>query len=295
MDSSKLLQYFPPDRVACISTAGDSLGSPDEHYVHIGITSFFAIGNGGVTRLYDAACHAALRRWAENHNWIVGTLMYPEKQLTGGHSKSLRKPTRDKYLKWLFNRSPWAYTYYNTDPPAEGEFVYSRTDVPSNLMVGGLIAFRAIYEYPHIIGHWRWLVRNGVNETYAFILAHSMSYKKKGIPCVPGSPDNHHAVAGIGMSDKSIKNFCKGKMAIANLNYVSGAPYTQVNEAWGVDGIGDTSRREKIGRCLEKRADVTKNVKLWQGTQVVKSFSTVGKYREAFLEFALKHQKRLGL
>ena len=295
MDSSKLLQYFPPDRVACISKAGDSLGSPDERYVQVGVTSFFAIGDGGVTRLYAGACHAALRRWADNHNWIVGTLMYPEKQLAEGCSKSLRKPTRDKYLKWLFNRSPWAYTFYNTDPPAEGEFVYSRTDVPSNLMVGGLIAFRAIYEYPHIIGHWSWLVRKGVNETYAFILAHSMSYQKKEIKCVLGSPDNHHAVAGISMSDKSIKRFCKGKMAIANLNYVSGEAYSQVNGAWGAESTGYTSNREKLGRFLNKRADGAKIVRLWQSKQVVKYFSTVGKYREVFLEFALKHQKRLGL
>ena len=296
MDSSELLQYFPPDRVACISKAGYFMGNHKERYEHIGITSFFAIGNGGVTKLYDAACHAALRRWAENCNWIVGTLMYPEAQLAGGSSRGyLHKLTRKKYLKWLFNRSPWAGTFYNTEPPAEGEFVYSRTDVPANLMAGGLIAFRAIYEYPHIVTNWSWLVRNGVKESYAFILAHSMLGRTEGIPCVPGSPDNHHAVSGISMSDEFIKNFCKGKMAIANFSYVSGAPYTQVNAAWGAASAGSDVNRDELTSYLEKRTDVERIVERWAGSEVVKYFSTVDEYREAFLEFALKHQKRLGL
>jgi hypothetical protein len=78
------------------------------------------------------------------------------------------------YLDWVLNESPWAASFVTKSAAQclRMHTVVQDTTVPGNLMVGGSVAIRRMWEQTSIFYLWNDLVKAGVNKTLAYILAH---------------------------------------------------------------------------------------------------------------------------
>lgn len=78
------------------------------------------------------------------------------------------------YLDWVLNESPWADSFVTKSAAQclRMHTIVQDTTVPGNLMCGGSVAVRRMWESTSIFYVWNDLVKAGVNKTLAYILAH---------------------------------------------------------------------------------------------------------------------------
>jgi len=107
----------------------------------------------------------------------------------------------------------------------------TRTNKPSNLMLGGLIASRIPTEYDKRLPLWYTLVKRGCDKNLAFVLCHCASLEggivDYGLLC------GHNALELEEQSLSTIRNFIVGKLVNPQANYDNTLKYTGVSELWG--------------------------------------------------------------
>lgn len=77
-----------------------------------------------------------------------------------------------RYLDWLLNRSPWASAFIGKDAPKsyQNRFVLLRTDIPANMLFGGGVAVRKMWETTSVKRVWLDMTAAGVQEDFAYYL-----------------------------------------------------------------------------------------------------------------------------
>lgn len=120
------------------------------------------------------------------------------------------------YLDWLLNRSPWktAFVTRNVGKAWRDCIVVLNTDAPANMMVGGAVGVRRLWETKRIITTWIDLVKAGVHEDLAYYLA-CVSQHSGGIgsgTVAWGAWEGAHENLGIGAwGTKELLNFLNHK------------------------------------------------------------------------------------
>lgn len=81
------------------------------------------------------------------------------------------------YLKYVMEESPFRSVFMNTFEEAVGDStVVVTSEAPSNLMVGGLVCTRYLWEFPHHIRLFNDLVDSGIEKGIAFLFLHFFNY-----------------------------------------------------------------------------------------------------------------------
>jgi len=157
------------------------------------------------------------------------------------------------FISWLIHRSPWSKAIVSKSVRSVfRNGIIMRTDVPSNFMAQALIITRQLWEYPEIVNKWRDLVKGGVDETLAFVLAHYGTYGKQVSWAENGGL--HNAIAIYEFSKESTKNLMLGIMPNANRNYYDYTEYRGIFGLWGyaasaLVSTDDFTWKTKKGTC----------------------------------------------
>ena len=136
-----------------------------------------------------------------------------------------------RYLEWLQNFSPWAEIWMTKSARVtlkQGVMV-ANTDVPSNLLAGGMFASRSIWEYPNIALVWNAFVERGLHPQIAYYLAHIFDTSWGNISWHPKS--GHVALDGNNCIPTHIVNFLTNNRD-DQPSYRETKNYTNVHATW---------------------------------------------------------------
>lgn len=122
------------------------------------------------------------------------------------------------YLDWVLNESPWADSFVTKSAAQclRMHTVVQDTTVPGNMMVGGAVAIRRMWEQTSIFYVWNDLVKAGVNKHLAYILGHIASADFDGVGKSKtlswnNTQEGGHQNLSLGQLSKSFAlNFMKG-------------------------------------------------------------------------------------
>ncbi|MBL4940511.1 MAG: hypothetical protein JKY81_02465 [Colwellia sp.] len=208
--------------------------------------------------------------------------------------KRLAKGYTTPYYRWLLNVSPWKDVFITKCPKeAMKKGVILRTDVPSNLMNGALICSRygwegqgGGYTPKQQIYAWGELRKRGVDESFAFIMAHQ-ARMNRGHLYWNNTNGGHEVISLHEMSRSSVKKFLIGevpKQSLYNKTFQEKPQRSGINAIWGECGHLCTLLKreaENIGSTvkLKKRLLKTSRVKT---TEPKEGFDHMAKWAKRY-------------
>jgi len=187
-----------------------------------------------VRYLSNNACAAGLlegynTEWATNNTpvVIVSALMHGE---DGRYLQNTEVGLR--FLDWLLNRSPYACTFIskNSKEVVDSGFVLCDPDTNRDLMVGGLVACRVMWEYTSACEGWYELVSRGCNENLAFLVSHRANFTGGRVNF--DNRDDCHRAVSIYYLGHAIRNFVFGKPD-KRPTYKDKPGYGGISNLWG--------------------------------------------------------------
>jgi len=183
----------------------------------------------------NQACHAGLNNEYDGNyscgSLAIVSLIHDNEGL--GYSEA------KYYLQWLFNDSFWADCFVDKDAAytIKRGFIITRTDVPSNILMGALISSRRISEYVHIAQMFNKLHKAGMNGELAYLLAHHVSRgtmrDNKGD--LLNLNVGHTAVDVTNMGKKALGRFIDRTPVHVNEDYHDSWIYFGVDKMWWSD------------------------------------------------------------
>jgi hypothetical protein len=130
------------------------------------------------------------------------------------HKKLLSSSTKEKYLHWLLNDSPYKEVFLIKDAKeVMSGGAYINIHLPSNMMMGGMIAYRMTTEWGDQVRMWETLVDGGVDANLSFVLANSFDETFK----FSNYDNSHRAVPQTG-GEETYKNFMDDTTIKENIN-----------------------------------------------------------------------------
>jgi len=138
------------------------------------------------------------------------------------------------FYDWFLRRSPYAKCISTKSVDYAMKFgILIDGNFPANLVVGATIAQRVLWEYTPIVRSMQCLVKLGMNESIAFMIAHTYVVDGGGLIVSRHAKDGHTAIDGGCISDAVLINFYKGKMPNKLPNYSEHKNYDKIHMLWG--------------------------------------------------------------
>ena len=153
------------------------------------------------------------------------------------------------YYRWLLNDSIYRDCFVTKSPiEAIHKGVICHTDVPSNLLLGALIATRYPWEYAgQQFKTWCELYSRGVNPSMAFIVCHAALYDYKRVS-FQGVLRGHNAICLYDMTEQGMAVFLngdRGDVPLKRESLYADNNYEKVTAAWQSD-LNDRSAHNVI-------------------------------------------------
>ncbi|MGL5324014.1 MAG: hypothetical protein ACRC91_04725 [Aeromonas sp.] len=173
------------------------------------------------------------------------------------------------FVDYLVNNSMYRDAFVSKDV----EFIINkgficRTDVPSNLLAGALIASRRISEYDFVLKGWRAMMEAGVNADAAFALAHVFKFLSGKVSV--GRSSGHCSIDGYIMNFETMHNMMAHDMKNPNRNYNEDSSYGGVHNLFATRTNADDfnnwiaklmAEAKKVKREV-KKAEVKRDIPL---------------------------------
>lgn len=236
---------------AVIKEAGVSNSSYNADYIVIGDTSY--------SGYEKAACHYGLKR-ISHPVFCVVNFVYKDTYLS--------PEVETAYTDWLLGKSPYKSVFVENRLEKGAEYFTCRANVPSNLLVGGLIAYRAIREYPDIVVAWHELVVAGGDPNLSFLIAHALpgiGESDLTTNCIREG-GHHQAVCSSLTTRQGAKAFCEGDLSSVHLlqNYSDkdGRVYRDVQKTWCI-GEKDKALKDMILRHMAMKGKEVSRTDSW--------------------------------
>lgn len=137
------------------------------------------------------------------------------------------------YLDYVMHESPYSSVFVSVDTEyaLKRKFVAVSTHTPSNLMVAGLVATRAIWERDYVPVVFYDLVRKGIDKHIAFIAAFAITTSSDRESTISKSyPMGHVPLDVTCMKKDAILSFSKGKAKRLNKPLREKADYHGLND-----------------------------------------------------------------
>lgn len=206
----------------------------------------------------SAACHAYLNRIDP-----YGTPLYvvdalypyngnPAKVKTGRLSNRMAK----EYVRYVLTQSPYAsiFAENSIDLGWRRRYYIYRTDVDSNLLVGGLVAIRMLSEKPHIPYLWALYTRAGMDSNLAFLLAYSTGHKGDDLYVKNYTGEGHTPIAASHFNNENVNSFLNGEHSNYG-TYAHRKTYRGFNGMWGENKDNFRKRNDFNSTILSKWKD----------------------------------------
>lgn len=224
---------------------------PDEHLTLIkksvekyykdfclsGTASFLVTYPDGKTEKdHYGGCHASLSRFSKGS---VGGFS----SFQSGYTEY--NVINDTYYDYLCKRSHFSPACVEWDKKG----FYFRSDVPSNILSGFLVATRVCWEKPSVPVMFKKLVDNGLDEHKAFVVSFLLAEDSKGIYYIGYNGHTPFAPPYVETFFRySEGNFYKGQL---NPNYDLDTCYTGMDRLWW-NGIGRIDWRDVLTKTYEE-------------------------------------------
>lgn len=207
------------------------------------VTELSFLGTKGTYhKINNNICHAGLNHPGAEPKTILHSIQELKCDKEIAHS----------YLDWLFHISPYKEVFLSQDEKrtmADG-IIVARTNVPANLMAGGLIAARMLSEFASIPKVWNAFTKQGLHPDISFIYAHCFAASGKQVISDKEENDKrfnrnmdgdklsihkfdsvHTAINSYGITDKYVTNFHKNIRQDTGL-YNKQCYYSSINVTW---------------------------------------------------------------
>ena len=239
-------------------------GSREDH----GLCTFAVLKNKKdpyIITFHDAPCHMALSRVECRESFAIIALVELEKIQKDRHAKGFTIP----YYRWLLNDSPYAECFITKDAKEAIQYgIICKTNVPSNLLVGGLVASRYPWEYAqNNYRAWCELYKRGVHPSMAFVMCHAVYQEREGKLQWGDGLYGHNSMCPDRTSVEGILTFLKNNKDNMNLNanYNKDRMYSGILDTWAegegmslkdlvVKGIGEAKGRGRKGLLGHRKA-----------------------------------------
>ncbi len=137
------------------------------------------------------------------------------------------------FIEWLVNYSPYQEIFLYKDMKQvydEHNVLVTKVDVPSNLLVGGLVAARAMSEYADVANTWYEFVQEGCHPDVAFMYAHWFGTFSGRLG--KNMRQGHTALDGYQINDTSVVNYMTGNRTDQDL-WSKTHHYGGIHTTWG--------------------------------------------------------------
>lgn len=155
-----------------------------------------------------------------------------------------------EYLQWLLNDSPLA-SHYITKESLEVDLtdcvVLDGTKSSTTLLMA-IMAYRYLWEFPHIVDNWNKLTSLGMDKSDALILSHYIS--GQGDISVAGYNTNHYLMKYGSFTKESMGLFSQGVFPKIR------GPFIEGKESGSVDGVYRVTNRLDDNLMLGLRAAI---------------------------------------
>jgi len=175
-----------------------------------------------------------------NAKWIVSRI-----QDNGAAGTYKFEEDLVKFYDWLFNVSPWAKVFVTKcgKQAVKERWLVVHTEVPSNLMLGALMASRIPSESSNPMFVMNDLAELGVPQSLGFLIGQCLAGgdQRKGSAIWGDTTAEHRCISVSAMKKHEAQNFLTGQLDNPNMDYVNNTKYTQpfsVNSIWGSRGRG---------------------------------------------------------
>lgn len=150
-----------------------------------------------------------------------------------------------EFIDWLINHSPWSdgFLSRSAQQVLDDKCFIANPEAPSNILIGGLIASRVLWEYREVSRAWHELVKRGVNPSLAFLLGHKASFDG-GLVSFRNNNDGHKAIY-LDKGEDYTLNFIKGEPKLLLTPYRKDNSYEGISATWG-GSYGDDSHLKSL-------------------------------------------------
>lgn len=150
-----------------------------------------------------------------------------------------------EFIDWLINHSPWSNGFLSRSAQQvlDDKCFIANPKAPSNILIGGLIASRTLWEYHEVSRAWYELVKRGVNPNLAFLLGHKASFEGS-LVSFRNNNDGHKAVH-LDRGDDYTLNFTKGEPKRLLAPYCEDNSYRDISATWG-GSYGDDNHLKSL-------------------------------------------------
>lgn len=244
-----------------------------------GLQNFVFIQNNGEIKKYlHEACYASLyyyKEWNKRSKYLIDFVNHDRYK---GYQDILLG-FEHWYIDWILNRSPWSSVFRTRSAKvAIDKGIICRVDKPSNLIIGGLMAIRYIYENPKIVRLFGELVAGGVDENVAMIVAqYSTCNTGKKTFSMSGYGLGGHSSFEHSFSYTTMYNFINSKPEGAG-GYKGGTGYSDatINDLWGLNRkYNDPPKIARGNPSLVKTPWGKEKIDSWEFSQIKKFNKTV--------------------
>lgn len=199
------------------------------------IADFLVMNKSNYYHFTNRPCHGSLAAWSE---YCRGE---PEYVISKIEFDDVGEEVALTYLNWLLNESPYRGIFHLKDAQecVNLGVVIAKCDVPNNLLLGGLMSSRRLWEYKDISVFVSRCIDQGINGNLAYALSHcyaiyfdsdSISYRSNGIS------GESLPLEGCHVKYKQVlENFCNSNQVVVGSNYCDRHLYKKVCKAWVPD------------------------------------------------------------
>lgn len=139
--------------------------------------SWIEAGEGTICTLSKGPCHSGLGNSANCPEVVINFLQTNYRQSHGpGGWEATTHAEKVMFLDWLMNESPYKDAFYwkDAEQALTMGFCVMDGNCPGNVMGGGVVATRRLWEHTLVLSAWCSLVSGGMDKHIAYPIAHVM-------------------------------------------------------------------------------------------------------------------------
>ena len=196
------------------------------------LNHYSVVGTKGTYRAHGKeVCSAGIRSKV-----TVGTPEYVVMKTIHRYGDSATKFNKE-YLNWLLTSSPLSHIYLTESVEELEELgsVVIDCNIPANLLIIAMQAFRYLWEFPFFINTWEKLVELGLDPDYAFVAVHLTSLK--GELSLGANGNSNHHIFSSSMSAKTLLHFKELSLDVKERSFSVACKYEGVQHTWSSSGV----------------------------------------------------------
>lgn len=200
--------------------------------------SWMEAGCGVCSNHRIGPCHSGLGNWNDHPEVVVN---FHQKKYNDSHGPGGWDRTTEEekllYLDWLMNESPYKDSFLKKDAQQSLDWGFCVMDgkCAGNVMGGGVVATRRMWEHTLVLSAWYALVQGGMDKNMAYPIAHCMQGrvdKTKNFHW-GNQGSGHVTIDAFRFPFTALKNFIEGEPSHLTKPFCKSNNYREYGDMFG--------------------------------------------------------------